>query len=76
MWVLGTGCAGIPADFPLWDPISSETIENSGQSFELTYGDGTVTRGDLYIDNVTIAGFTVCLVSLISMTIDQVLTPS
>jgi hypothetical protein len=70
MWVLGTGCAGIPADFPPWDPISSETIEASGQSFELTYGNGTVVRGDRYIDNVTIAGFTVCFVSLISMTVE------
>jgi hypothetical protein len=70
MWVLETGCAGISGDCPLWDPISSETIEYSGQSFELTYRDGTVVRGDRYIDNVTIAGFTVCFVSLISMTVE------
>ena len=70
MWVLENNCAGITPDHPLWDPISSETVEYGGQSFELRYGDGTVIRGDRYIDNVTIAGYTVCFASLISMTIE------
>jgi len=42
----------------LWDPDLSESVEQRMMSFWLTYSDGSIVRGDLYSDNVTIAGFT------------------
>jgi hypothetical protein len=70
MWVLQTGCAGISADRDLWNPHSSESAKNQRISFEFEYGDGSIVKGDQYNDNVTIAGFTVCFVSVMSMTIE------
>jgi hypothetical protein len=69
MWVLQTGCSGISPDRDLWDPHSSESAQKWDQPFLLEYADGTVVTGDLHTDNVTIAGFTVCFIPLMSMTI-------
>jgi len=57
MWVLPTGCAGISADHNLWDPHSSASAVKQ-QRFRLKYADGSKVKGDLYADNVTIAGLT------------------
>jgi len=51
-------CGGIPGNDDLWDPDSSESADYHGKSFKLNYGDGSSVKGDQYIDNVTIAGFT------------------
>jgi hypothetical protein len=69
-WVLQTGCDGISRNRDLWDPRSSKTSKYNGRSFWFTYDDGTMVEGNQYIDNVTIAGFTVCFVSLMTMTIE------
>jgi Eukaryotic aspartyl protease len=75
MWVLETGCSGIYADSELWDPNSSESAKKQ-QPFQFKYSDGSIVTGDRYTDNVTIAGFTVCSISLMNMTSDWILTPS
>jgi len=58
MWVLQTGCSGIPPDRDLWDPNLSQSAKKKDQRFELKYGDGIEVKGDGYTDNVTIAGLT------------------
>jgi len=59
MWVLQTGCVGIPGGYrDLWDPRSSESANKQNQPFKLTYSVGYKVEGDRYTDNVTIAGFT------------------
>jgi hypothetical protein len=70
MWVLQTGCSGISGDRDLWDPDSSVSARKQSQSFELTYTNGPKVQGDRYTDNVTIAEFAVCFVSLMSMAIE------
>jgi hypothetical protein len=71
MWVLETGCGGIQvsADRDLWDPISSDSAKYGGAPFQLKYMDDTIVKGARYNDNVTIAGFTVCFVLFMTMTI-------
>jgi hypothetical protein len=68
MWVLQTGCDGISTDRNLWDPRLSKTSKYQGGRFQLRYEDGTIIQGGQYTDNVTIGGFTVCFVSLMTMT--------
>jgi cathepsin D len=70
MWVLQTGCSGISGDHAFWDPQSSESSENKARSFLLMYGDGTTVSGNQYADKVAIAGFTVCFISFMNMTIE------
>jgi Eukaryotic aspartyl protease len=70
MWVLGAGCSGISGDRDLWDPKSSKSAQYKEKSFRIYYGGGTIVEGDLFTDNVTIGGFTVCFTSLMSLTIE------
>jgi len=60
MWVLETGCWGISesGDRDLWDPRASKSAQNTDHPIQLKYADGNAVKGDLYGDNVTIAGFT------------------
>jgi hypothetical protein len=72
MWVLQTGATGIPGDRNLnfWDPRLSKSAKNQRKSFEFTYRDDSIAQGDLYTDNVTIGGFTVCFVLFMTVTIE------
>jgi hypothetical protein len=74
MWVLGAGCSGISPDRDFWNPKSSKSAKEYYykwmSKFELQYGGGSTVNGDLFTDNITIGGFTVCVASLMSLTIE------
>ncbi|GAA5851854.1 hypothetical protein JCM9279_001909 [Rhodotorula babjevae] len=52
LWVPGTGVSG----FTTFDPSQSSTVENSTDSFQISYGDGSSVSGPVYTDTVTVAG--------------------
>jgi hypothetical protein len=74
-WVLGVGCSGVARDRNFWNPKSSKSAKKYYyklmSKFQLQYGGGSIVNGDLFTDNVTVGGFTVCVTSLtMSLTSD------
>jgi len=52
LWVPGKGVSG----FTTFDSSQSSTVENSTDSFQISYGDGSSVSGPVYTDTVTVAG--------------------
>ncbi|KPV77463.1 uncharacterized protein RHOBADRAFT_51313 [Rhodotorula graminis WP1] len=52
LWVPGKGVSG----FTTFDASQSSTAENSTDSFQISYGDGSTVSGPVYTDTVTVAG--------------------
>jgi hypothetical protein len=54
-----------------WDPVLSKSSRKLIEPFELANSDGSMlVEGFQYIDRVTIGGYTVCFLSLMSMIIE------
>ncbi|KAG9310420.1 aspartic peptidase domain-containing protein [Chiua virens] len=49
-----------------WDHKSSSTSRDLHKNFTLTYGGGSSVSGELYTDDVTVAGFTACNQTLLA----------
>lgn len=50
----GSSCGG----HAVYDPSTSSTSTDRGQSFSLTYGDGSTVSGEQYYDTVSVSGLT------------------
>ncbi|WFC98627.1 cathepsin D [Malassezia yamatoensis] len=51
-----TGSADTLVNPSAYDPSKSDSSQNTGQSFQTSYGDGTSAEGTIYTDNMSIAG--------------------
>ena len=60
----GSSCDLTCSGHTHWDPTSSSTSKDVGQTFTLKYGDNSTVSGEQYTDTVSIAGFTMCFVML------------
>ncbi|KAG8705493.1 Type I transmembrane sorting receptor [Ceratobasidium sp. 394] len=58
LWVPSVDCASC-GSHPQYDPSQSSTSEQTGESAQLTYGDGSSASGPVYLDTVSIAGVSV-----------------
>ncbi|KHN97752.1 Peptidase A1 [Metarhizium album ARSEF 1941] len=55
-WVMGSGCTDTPCStHTLFGQADSSTFTNTGKSFSVSYGSGTV-QGDLTTDTISVAG--------------------
>ncbi|KAH9030179.1 acid protease [Lactarius hengduanensis] len=57
LFLPGSDCDLTCSGHTLYNPKSSSTSSDVGQSFELQYGDGSTVSGEQYTDTVTLAGF-------------------
>ncbi|KAF8553168.1 acid protease [Imleria badia] len=57
LFLPGSSCDSTCSGHTLWDPTSSSTSQDVGQTFNLQYGDGSTVSGEQYTDTVSIAGF-------------------
>ena len=59
LWIPGPDCTGGCAKHHKYDPSSSSTSKKlSSGGFNIVYGDGSTTSGDIYTDTVTVGGVT------------------
>lgn len=71
LFLPGSDCGSTCSGHTLWDPSSSSTSTDLGQTFSLEYGDGSTVSGEQYTDSVSIAGYSVCSVQLASAIISD-----
>ncbi|KAF8452920.1 acid protease [Boletus edulis BED1] len=57
LFLPGSGCGSSCSGHTIWDPSSSSTSQDLGQSFFLTYAGGSTVSGEQHTDTVSIAGF-------------------
>ncbi|KAH8986124.1 acid protease [Lactarius akahatsu] len=57
LFLPASNCDSSCSGHTLYDPESSSTSSDVGQSFKLQYTDGSAVSGEQYTDTVTIAGF-------------------
>ncbi|KAH9019322.1 acid protease [Lactarius deliciosus] len=57
LFLPGSDCDWTCSGHTLYNPESSSTSNDVGQSFSLRYGDGSTVNGEQYTDTVTLAGF-------------------
>ncbi|KAH9059069.1 acid protease [Lactarius vividus] len=57
LFLPASDCDSTCSGHTLYDPKSSSTSSDVGQSFELQYVDGSTVSGEQYTDTVTLAGF-------------------
>jgi len=58
LFLPGPDCSESCSGHTVYDPSSSSTSSDVGQTFTLTYGDGSSVKGEQYTDTVGIAGLT------------------
>ena len=58
LFLPGPDCDSTCSGHTTYDTSSSSTAEDQGQTFSLSYGDGSTVSGEVYQDTVTIAGLT------------------
>ncbi|KAF7982811.1 hypothetical protein HWV62_25743 [Athelia sp. TMB] len=58
LFLPGPNCGSTCSGHTVYDPSKSSTSKDVGQSFSLSYGDGSTVAGEQYTDTVTLAGLT------------------
>jgi hypothetical protein len=58
LFVPAAGCATCNGH-QMYDPTASSTSQDRGETFTLTYGDGSSVTGEQYDDTVIVAGLKV-----------------
>ncbi|KAF7789447.1 hypothetical protein EIP86_000392 [Pleurotus ostreatoroseus] len=62
LWIWSSELAGASRyrTHQIYDPYASSTAQHAhGLTWNITYGDGSSANGDVYLDNVTVAGVTI-----------------
>ncbi|KIM92347.1 hypothetical protein PILCRDRAFT_83534 [Piloderma croceum F 1598] len=58
LFLPGSDCGSTCSGHTLYNPKSSSSAKDIGQSFSLQYGDGSTVSGEQWTDSVTLAGLT------------------
>ena len=59
LFLPGTSCGSTCSGHTRYDPYASTTAQDLGQTFNITYGDGSSAAGEQFSDTVSISGLTV-----------------